>query len=364
MKNQPNDMVTLEWLLPVFNQQLSQVADGWQLDAGQAFNEKMVQCYHEIDGALTMVNQPSLAGLANKLSLLAGAETTDTLNADNDSNLSAEKLRMGQVAHRLLQRELSYYAHTGSQHTALINKTLAELMQVLSQFGVVAEPLTDSLSSANALAGLADYDEIEITIPAGMAMSDLDNEQHQQLLLVWRQQSHKLFAANINSPAILTPLEKVSHYLWQTAQETNLQRLWYLTELWLHDLGQNDNPLPKYYAGLLSQLDKVIDSSQHQHKLSTNELNHLISSIYIELSGLINNSDNTQSLLKGGAQTEAEARFLPRILSEVEAIIFTLDKPHALLKPLAKISNQLEGRGWTLFGSQVKSKNWISNRNN
>ncbi|WP_413519362.1 Hpt domain-containing protein [Psychrobacter glacincola] len=359
MKNQPNDMVTLEWLLPLFNQQLSQVADGWQLDVGYADDEQMVQHYHEIGGALTMINLPSLASLANKLSLLTGANTAGALHSDDNSNVSttlvAEKLRIGQVAHRLLQRELSYYARTGSQHTILINKTLTELMQVLAQFGIVTDHLTDSVSSANSLAGLADYDDIEITIPVGMAMSDLDNEQHQQLLLVWRQQSQKLLAANTNSPAILAPLEKVSHYLWQTAQETDLQRLWYLAELWLHDLGQNDNPLPKNYAGLLAQLDQVIDGRQHQRELSDNKLKQLISSIYIELSGLIHNSDNAQSLLNGSAQTEAETRFLHRMLNEIETIIFTLDKPQALLKPLVKISNQLEDRGWTLFGSQLRS---------
>ena len=359
MKNQPNDMVTLEWLLPLFNQQLSQVADGWQLDVEHAYEQMMAQHYHEIGGALTLINLPSLASLANKLSLLAGANTSGALNSDDNSNVSAtlaaEKLRIGQVAHRLLQRELSYYARTGSQHSALINKTLTELMQVLAQFGIVTDHLTDSVSSANSLAGLADHDNIEITIPVGMAMPDLDNEQHQQLLLVWRQQSQKLLAANTNSPAILEPLEKVSHYLWQTAQETDLQRLWYLTELWLHDLGQNDNPLPKNYAGLLAQLDQVIDGRQHQRELSDNDLKQLISSIYIELSGLIHNSENAQSLLNGSAQTEAETRFLPRILNEIETIIFTLDKPQALLKQLAKISNQLEDRGWTLFGSQIKS---------
>ena len=352
MKNQPNDMVTLEWLLPIFNQQLSQIADSWQRDAEHA---QVAQHYHEIGGALTMINLPSLASLANKLSLLAGANTSGDLNSDSNAGLVAEKLRVGQVAHRLLQRELSYYARTGSRHSALINKTLTELMHVLAQFGIVIEHSGDSVSLDSSLVDLADHDEIDITIPAAMAMSDLDNEQHQQLLLVWRQQSQELLAANTNSLAILAPLEKVSHYLWQTAQEKDVQRLWYLAELWLHDLGQNNNPLPKSYAGLLAQLDQVIDGRQHQRELSDNELKQLISSIYIELSSLIHNSENAQSLLDGGAQTEAETRFLPRILNEIETIIFTLDKPQALLKPLAKISNQLEDRGWTLFGSQLCS---------
>ena len=71
MKNQPNDMVTFEWLLPLFNQQLSQVADGWQLGEKSADYEEIAKSYHQIGGALTMINLPALASLANKLSLLA-----------------------------------------------------------------------------------------------------------------------------------------------------------------------------------------------------------------------------------------------------------------------------------------------------
>ena len=64
MKNQPNDMVTLEWLLPLFDQQLSQIADGWQLGEKNADYEQMAQSYHQIGGALTMINLPILANLA------------------------------------------------------------------------------------------------------------------------------------------------------------------------------------------------------------------------------------------------------------------------------------------------------------
>ena len=63
MKNQPNDMVTLEWLLPLFDQQLSQIADGWQLGEKNADYERMAQSYHQIGGALTMINLPILANL-------------------------------------------------------------------------------------------------------------------------------------------------------------------------------------------------------------------------------------------------------------------------------------------------------------
>ncbi|AAZ19661.1 putative hybrid two-component sensor and regulatory protein [Psychrobacter arcticus 273-4] len=358
MKKQPHDMVTLEWLLPLFNQQLSQVADGWQLGVAHANDEQMAQCYHEIAGALIMINLPVLASLANKLSLLSGAAVFDGLNNNSlGTNLAAERVRIGQIAHRVLQRELEHYVRTGRYHSVLMNKTRNDLAQVLSQFDIVTEQLADtpSFTTVSNLAGLSDYDDIDITIPVSMAVSDLDSQQHQQLLLVWRQQTQKLLAANMNKPAILTVLEKVSHYLWQTAQEADLQRLWYLAELWLQDLGQNELPLPKHYAGILSQLDQLIDNRQHQIEPSISEIQSLISHIYSALSSLINNSDNAQSLLNGGVQTDAEVRLLPRILSEIETIIFALDKPHTLLKPLAQISKQLEGRGWTLFASQIAS---------
>ncbi len=66
MKNQPNDIVTLEWLLPLFNQQLSQISEGWQLGADRTNAEQMVQNYHQVGGALTMIRLPLLASLANK----------------------------------------------------------------------------------------------------------------------------------------------------------------------------------------------------------------------------------------------------------------------------------------------------------
>ena len=72
MKNQPNDIVTLEWLLPLFDQHLSQISDGWQLGASSPDYEQMTSYYRQVSGALTMANRPLLADLADKLSLLAG----------------------------------------------------------------------------------------------------------------------------------------------------------------------------------------------------------------------------------------------------------------------------------------------------
>ena len=375
MKNQPNDMVTFEWLLPLFNQQLSQVADGWQLGEKSADYEQMSQSYHQVSGALTMLNLPALASLATKLSLLAGignvVDLENTLADDIAINsgtasetesetaaevaFGADKSRIGQIAHRLLMRELGHYARTGSYHAALLNKTSAELTQVLAHYGVVTDHLADAslASEAEHSASMMDNEYLDITVPDVTTAANLDREQYQQLLLVWRQQVQALLAANANIPSILTVLEKVSQYLWQTAADEDLQRLWYLTEAWLHDLADNETPKPKHYAALLSQLDALIESCAQQNEISTDIINNLITSIYIELSNLVNHSENAQSILHNVSQPDVESRFLPRILSQIENLIFNLDKPHTLLKPLQHINNQLESRGWTFFAAQT-----------
>ena len=348
MKNQPNDMVTLEWLLPLFDQQLSQIADGWQLGEKNADYEQMAQSYHQIGGALTMINLPILANLATKLSLLAGAEI---------DNFGADASRIGQVGHRLLTRELVYYARTSNFHSALINKTSAELTQVLARYDIVTDHLVDASldSKEDSLASIATNDIVDIAVPASKAVVSLDQAQSQQLLLVWRQQAQALLAANTNDASILATLEKVAQYLWQTAADADLQRLWYLTEAWLHDLAHNETPRPKYYAALLSQLDALIESNTHQKALSPSVISELIANVYIEINSLAKQGDITQAMLQRVAPQEVETRFLPRILSDIDTLVFSLDKPQTLIKPLQQISNQLESRGWTLFASQATS---------
>ena len=348
MKNQPNDMVTLEWLLPLFDQQLSQIADGRQLGEKNADYEQMAQSYHQIGGALTMINLPILANLATKLSLLAGAEI---------DNFGADASRIGQVGHRLLTRELVYYARTSNFHSALINKTSAELTQVLARYDIATDHLVDAAldSKEDSLASIATNDIVDIAVPASKAVVSLDQAQSQQLLLVWRQQAQALLAANTNDASILATLEKVAQYLWQTAADADLQRLWYLTEAWLHDLAHNETPRPKYYAALLSQLDALIESNTHQKALSPSVISELIANVYIEINSLAKQSDITQAMLQRVAPQEVETRFLPRILSDIDTLVFSLDKPQTLIKPLQQISNQLESRGWTLFASQATS---------
>lgn len=369
MKNQSNEMLTLEWLLPLFNQQLLQVSDGWQLDSYPDF-EFIRQHYHDLSGALTMANLPHLSMLANRLSLLAITASSDTL-------LKANHYREGQFAHQLLQHELTQYAHTGSYRRALIDRTINNLTQILSQISAVKDYGIISKDTSAIDGCSAPAKKINVVIPSVLATSDLtlpplNAEQYKQLSSVWRQQVHQLLTIDNNDSTILLNLKKVSHYLWQatslkqTADADSQQRLWLLTELWLTNLADNSLPLPSLYAPLLSELDWILEG-RYQQATTTNEhsetelakaapdvMEDLIADIYIQVSGLENINIQTQGTLSHLSKTaEYTLRFLPRILAEIETIILGLDNPHTLILPLQRLERQLECRGWSRYVSQV-----------
>ncbi|WP_201556467.1 Hpt domain-containing protein [Psychrobacter sp. 72-O-c] len=380
MKNQPNEMVTLERLLPLLNQQLSQVADGWQVGSSSPDYEHMAPHYHQVSGALIMINLPLLASLATKLSLLAGVGNSEKLSTNISTDISADHCRTAQFSHQLLQHELAQYVRTGTYYVALVKKAVDELTQTLSQLGIVTESTKDSTSIAR---DNTVYD-INKALPNSITIGALTSQQYQQLLIVWRQQVQQLLVANANQPPVLTVLEKVSQYLWQTSSINVQQRLWYLAERWLNELASNEKPLPKHYAPLLAQLDQVIEACAHHTQvedgqsptetnadtdgylaaLSPDIIKNLVTDIYVELNALAQSNEHTQSRSDRLSQStdnddsndsaDTVLRFLPRILSELETVILALDKPHSLLKLLQQIKTQLERRGWTLFASQIK----------
>ncbi len=366
MNNQPNQMVTLEWLLPIFNQQLSQMSDGWQADATATDFAGMVQPYHQIRGALIIANLPILGRFAAQLGLLATAphEALDTVQR-----------RQGLFAHQLLQRELTQYVQTGHYHRALLDKTFVELNELLSQLGVSANAPLIEASLFPDSARDSHIQALSVPIPSHEPLTALQPAQYQQLILVWRQHVQQLLAHNRNEPIILALLEKVGHYLWQTTDIDIQQQLWYLTTLWLNNLSNNETPQPAHYAAILSHLDQVIntryqhaisaDSHAQKHSLNTDDslgktsisddfYEGLLADIYLQISGLKHLNAHTQTLLSELTQPQdITLRFLPRILTELEVIIFTLDNPQALVPPLQQLKKQLGQRGWVIYASQV-----------
>ncbi|WP_367105546.1 Hpt domain-containing protein [uncultured Psychrobacter sp.] len=367
MKNQPNEMVTLEWLLPLFDQQLSQISDGWQADT-DCNNERVEQSYHEISNVLIMVNLPQLATIAARLSVLV------------DTELNSNQRRIGQFAHQLLQYELTQYAQAGTYHCALVDKTIHELNQILSHTQVanidvakkpVAAPIAEKARP------------IEVAIPNSLSLTTLSlgplkPAQYRQLLLVWRQQVKQLLSANSNQPTPLAMLEKVSHYLWQTTHTYPINyndaqpRLWYLTALWLDNLASNVAPLPASYAALLGQLDDALNHNYHyalnvsnqpvthtyvsnNSSLSDKDIEELIAEIYVQISSLAVVNEQTQDMLDDFSQmTESNLRFLPRILAKLESIIFGLEQPQTIVKPLYQLKKELERRGWVNYKAEVE----------
>ncbi len=177
---------------------------------------------------------------------------------------------------------------------------------------VTTEQITqfyDIVSLALAKANLVDY------LPEYIASEPLKTEHYKQLLVGWRQQVQQLLTTNTNQPVALIALEKACHYLWQGIDGTNSsqdytydkqQKLWYLAELWLHNLVDNQSPLPKDYVQLLSQLDQVLESNYQQTRIEQDSpdsafigklINKLLVDIYISLSALNFLDDSTKKLI-------------------------------------------------------------------
>ena len=368
MKNQPNEILSLEWLLPLFDQQLSQVSDGWQMDFHPDF-ELIGRHYHELSGALTMVNLYRLALMANRLSLLASS-------VSNGMVLKTNHYRIAQFAHQLLQYELKQYAQTGSYRSVLIERTIDKLSQILLQTVAEIDDSTNTENNAPDYINSVPAKKINVVIPDVSTMSPsslppLQPEHYKQLLLVWRQQVEQLLKINKNESTILLNLKKVSHYLWQavslgqTLNADSQQRLWLLSEFWLSNLANNASPLPADYASLLAELERTLESRYQQISHADEQANSyfpktedsiedLIADIYIQISGLENIDVQTQSTLSHLSKTaEPTLGFLPRILAELEIIIFGLDHPQTLILPLQKLERQFECRGWSRYKSQV-----------
>lgn len=335
MNNQPNEMATLEWLLPLFHQELSLLSRGWQDDRAR---QTVSSGYHQISGALVMANLPDLAALAAMLSAVA--------QRDLQQPLRDYAKKQAQVAHQLLSYELSQFAQRGSYRKVLINavKTmLAPLAADEAKPDEWSKIATDNIPNQ----------DIVIFVPETKALA-FSIEQYQKLLSVWRQQLQKLLAENRNSASTLAPLTKVAHYLWHGAPDWH-QPLWYLVDIWLQNLADNQSPLPEDFAQVLALLERVIDGySNSQNNLDSAALQKIISQVYIQLA-MLNNIDSAakQILVHLPKEFETTQEFLPRILGKIEAVIFGLDDPSAQIVPMQQIVRQLKMRGWLLYETQA-----------
>lgn len=352
MNNQPNEMVRREWLLPLLDQQLSIVSDGWQADAHPDF-DLMAQSYHQISNTLTMINLPLLAALASQLSW-----SVKVVGTEVDTGIG---YRLVQFAHQLLRYELTYTVQTGACHEVLLHRAIQQLAQDLKPKN--GPNNNDPALLVSAYQSQHAQESINIDVSKDTVLLPMQPEQYQQLLLAWRQQTQQLLATNRNQVETLASLEKASHYLWQTSTSQNQQRLWYLTALWLQNMLDNDSPIPASYAHLLSRLEQII-VKRHRQALATDgqtssdiqqeDIEGLIADIFIQLNLLKSLNLSTQSLISHSlSKHDSTMRFLPRILADLESVIFDLEEPQALTRPLQDIKRQLGQRGWVQYESHI-----------
>ena len=363
MKNQSNDMVTIEWLLPLFDEQLTRFADSWQEDINDVNFAELQEHYRQLSGALIMANLPSLGALANQLSALA--------SAGKDQALSRQEQLMGQFSHQLLYYELLQGARTGSYRGALLTKTIEALIDNIAKVLIEKPILTDASHQAH-------YDafdskkSVHITVPNTTSILSLQASQYHQLLTVWRQRCHELLVANCNQPSVLIGLATVTHYLWQVIEPSLQQQLWYGAEQWLQNLAQNDTPLPADYASLLAKLEQIIQTYHTQAMQSVDEeavklnnclapdaINSVIEDIYIQLSSLATIDADTQALLSHipeldeATANEGSISFLARLLITTETIMSGLEDCQESLIQLKQLHRQLKMRGWSQYTEQV-----------
>ncbi|MDO5768901.1 MAG: Hpt domain-containing protein [Psychrobacter sp.] len=364
MTTRPSNFVTLDWLMPLFNSQLSKLYEHWQSmekKVGEAHAKEMAASYHEISGALRMANLPKHAKLADYLSRLS----EELIDGDK---LIADVAYWGAFANEGLQSEINHFAMTGGIRQSLIDKYVEEITHLLPPSAV----MDANISSSDLETAPSQKEQTlssQLSIPKAAHSRQLTQNHLNQLLMVWRQNVTQLLLENTNESAYLNTLQKVSRYLWEADVDGPLQTLWYLSSVWLHNLTRNVEPKPSQLASTLFELNQVIASmrqltgqsendtikaSEVDSQLSAITIDKLTAEVCIRLSVLLHTDETAQAILDDiNSPHRIDQEFLPRILTKLEALILTLHEPAAIIEPLTKIKHQLTQRGWSLYGIYI-----------
>ena len=128
MMNQPNTLVTTEWLLPLLEAQLSKLHSELIAEA-QAPLTQIAQSYRELAGVMKVANLNPFADLAYCIEAILNA-----VNADQLPEIYSQK---GLYASQLIGHELNNYVETGRCHEQLLINRYNYLTQVLQSHGAI-----------------------------------------------------------------------------------------------------------------------------------------------------------------------------------------------------------------------------------
>ncbi|WP_066800841.1 Hpt domain-containing protein [Moraxella oblonga] len=341
MNHEPNELVTLEWLIAPLNEQLN-VLHG-QTDDLLAKMSYIATEYQSISGVLTMANLPKFADLAKLIHSLALY-----VDSAKDTELLTEVL----FASKLLQHEINHYAITDLERHEVLDWRICQLVDILK---TTNPDITRGLTTEIDAIDLTKKFSHHISLPFSdtpysdmVVLPELENEWH---LLVARIQEHDDDQTNSE---VFTQLFDITQTL-ASQGVGDWQKLWLMVGLWIHNLAFND-PLPTTTLELLEKIgDDYVweyDDTQTSHVVS---LENLFINIYINLTRLGKLSDNAKDIISDvGGRVPDDKAFFPYVLSALERLIYSLsdgDINHAMLEELQK---RLMNRGWTFYASYVE----------
>lgn len=366
MTAQLSNFATLNWLMPLCHSQLLRLKASWQtLEQGEEVSgaqidfADMASTYHELYGALEIAEVSVLAKLAEVLSQVSEQMAADAL--------APMTVPTAAFAHQTLQAELSQWVTTGTLRQQLVQQCRLALTRLLP---LQLQEKLDTVTPTDAQDSLIAY---QLQIPELSARTSLTTDQFARLLLGWRQAVNQLLLTNTNSKGTIGSLQKISSYLWRSSFDADLQGLWYVCSVWLDNLSNNDRPLPEHYVAILSALDQVIDamvqagqevdvslitSKMINEKLRSITVSSVMADVLIGVGILAHQDTEAEAILASlNKQPIVDQEFLPRILTQLEALILNLQNPAEAQSSLSQIRAQLLQRGWSQYDAAIEQIN-------
>ncbi len=380
MSIQHNDSLSLDWLMPLFTEQMADLSAYWQRCQDgdlSAVVPDMAKDYHQIAGALTMVNLPLFAELSEALSSLTLQIVTQQGNHKNnsregndssDGGTDTDMLSLVNLAtrsHDLLSSELEQLLVSGNYHQQLIVANTDDIARILISDADIAVNESAGSDITNNFTKLDDSEKLSTLIELPSIATDklnLSLEQREKIKLAWQFHQEKLFAYDNNDNESIKQIYKMSQFVWRSCADTLEQKVWYLACLWLGCLPENSVPKPQQYGRIIEKLNNILADSLQLDKsemLSEKELSPadesvyetMIAELFIQIKLLGNVDKETGQLLSGLYINRSgdSDEFFARTLEQLEQIIFQIHEPKVIMQPLVAIKQQLDRRGWGIY---------------
>lgn len=405
MDNQCNDLISLDWLMPLFDEELMALHWQWQeYQTSVGSFPDVSKSYHQLANVMEISNLTGFSYLATALSDLAEYGRQQQWSIDNElSGSNEQQLNLTQLllvlsqksktANELLLHELNNYCIKGNFQRQLIWAITFDIYKILpdspnKQRIEVITPVLENESNLITV-GRGDNDNnknenqtsheshdailalnSQIAIPTNTTLVKLGKQEEKTLLKAWRYHVNKLMTGNHNDAESLMQLHKVADYIQRSDDMPASQRLWYLVGLWLKSLVNHSQPKPDVYGYVFSDIEKFLHqcyaSNANNQAVDGNDVTHtsdtyltieaLTCAVYSQLIQLPEQTEQAKALVESlHGESPKDVGFFTRILERLEMLIFNFshESSQYLVDELAKIKKQLSRRGWILYGASI-----------